>query len=318
MDAKKIVLSVISEKLISNKSLEPKFSYENLLSAFQNTKILSDVSRILVNEHSSLPKESYYKGQKIGPILKHLIDQASTIYNVSKPTVLNSADFGAPQSRKRLFLIGLLKQSDQYFSFPEGTYKCNRKKSISENQTSYRTVKDAISDLPDVDVFEHLMEDDKLERKHLKTPQSDLAKELRLEVLNAEDHSLPRVDWNPFFVSNQTRTLHAAHVLKRLSNIPEGQPDKKSHRPRLHRDKPSNTLRAGTREGKGSHTAVRPIHYEYDRVITVREGARLMGYPDWMEFHKAKWHGMRLVGNGVPSHLGAAVARSIMDLLRVK
>jgi DNA (cytosine-5)-methyltransferase 1 len=36
-----------------------------------------------------------------------------------------------------------------------------------------------------------------------------------------------------------------------------------------------------------------------------------MGYPDWMTFHPTKWHGFRLVGNGVPAQLGRAIALSI-------
>ena len=68
-------------------------------------------------------------------------------------------------------------------------------------------------------------------------------------------------------------------------------------------------------QDKGSHTAVRPIHYEHNRVITVREEARLMGYPDWTTFHESKWHGSRLVSNGAPLPLGYAIAASLRESL---
>lgn len=44
----------------------------------------------------------------------------------------------------------------------------------------------------------------------------------------------------------------------------------------------------------------RPIHYNGNRCITVREMARLHGFPDWFRFHTTKWHGARQVGNAVP------------------
>ncbi|MCW0137280.1 DNA cytosine methyltransferase [Escherichia coli] len=50
------------------------------------------------------------------------------------------------------------------------------------------------------------------------------------------------------------------------------------------------TLRAGTGSDKGSHQAVRPLHPEEGRVITVREAARLQGFLDWFVFHHTKWH----------------------------
>src|SRR3546814_19179458 len=43
--------------------------------------------------------------------------------------------------------------------------------------------------------------------------------------------------------------------------------------------------------------------------------ARLHGYPDWMRFHRTKWHGARQVGNSVPPPLARAVAGTIYEAL---
>jgi DNA (cytosine-5)-methyltransferase 1 len=48
------------------------------------------------------------------------------------------------------------------------------------------------------------------------------------------------------------------------------------------------------------------------RVITVREAARLHGYPDWFRFHATKWHGFRQIGNSVPPPLARPVASSLL------
>ena len=48
-------------------------------------------------------------------------------------------------------------------------------------------------------------------------------------------------------------------------------------------------------------------------MITVREAARLHGYPDWFRFHATKWNGFREIGSSVPIRLGRAVGSSIME-----
>ncbi len=77
----------------------------------------------------------------------------------------------------------------------------------------------------------------------------------------------------------------------------------------------SNTLRAGTDSARGAFTSPRPIHYRYDRCVTVREMARLHGFPDWFRSHVTKWHGGRQIGNLVPPPLARAVAGSVREAL---
>lgn len=80
----------------------------------------------------------------------------------------------------------------------------------------------------------------------------------------------------------------------------------------------SNTLRAGTDSARGAFTSPRPIHYAYARCITVREMARLHGFPDWFRFNATKWHGTRQIGNAVPPPLARAVATSVIKALGVR
>jgi DNA (cytosine-5)-methyltransferase 1 len=60
------------------------------------------------------------------------------------------------------------------------------------------------------------------------------------------------------------------------------------------------------------------VHPVRPRCITVREAARLHGYPDWFRFHVTKWHGFRQIGNSVPPALGRAVAASLLAADGVK
>jgi site-specific DNA-cytosine methylase len=274
----------------------------------------------ICDEYDAAPKPTMYKGRRIGPILAHLIERASGKYDVSVPTVLNAAWYGAPQSRERLFVIGIHKRFRTSFQYPDPDYSIpgSRKTANMVGSKVAPTSFEAIGDMPDIDKYPELVEGDQLPACELSQSVGDYTNRMRLRTCDSDDFSLPRPSWNPYVVDCCNRTIHTEEVLERLRNTPEGIQEETSHKPRLDRDKVSNTLRAGTREGKGSHTAVRPVHYEYHRVISVREGARLMGYPDWMTFHRTKWHGFRLVGNGVPYPLGRAVAVAVKRCLESK
>ena len=76
---------------------------------------------------------------------------------------------------------------------------------------------------------------------------------------------------------------------------------------RMHFDEPSNTIRCSfLNASKGRY-----IHPTENRVISLREGARLQGVPDEWKFCGESYPIARQIGNGVPLPLGRAVAKSI-------
>jgi DNA (cytosine-5)-methyltransferase 1 len=74
----------------------------------------------------------------------------------------------------------------------------------------------------------------------------------------------------------------------------------------------SPTIRAGTGADRGSYQSVRPIHPSEPRVITVREAARLQGFPDAFRFHPTVWHSFRMIGNSV----SPIIAHRLLSLIR--
>ena len=70
-------------------------------------------------------------------------------------------------------------------------------------------------------------------------------------------------------------------------------------------------IRAGTGADRGSYEAVRPIHPQHPRVITVRETARLQGFPDKHRFHPTLWYSFGRIGNG----LSPLIERVIWDAI---
>lgn len=114
-------------------------------------------------------------------------------------------------------------------------------------------------------------------------------------------------------IYNHEPTAHTADILERFSRLEPGRREKGSFHDRLHPDRPSYTLRAGS----GNFSPLRPVHYLYDRVITVRESARLQGFSDNFVWPDSipRLQQYRQVGNAVPPPMAEAFARSIANQL---
>ena len=305
------VAAVLANLLISkspheNEKLSRQLRHGSLL-----PKKLQVAAGKIFDDYNKARPATEYSGQKVGPLLLQLLKRAATIYDIPPPQILNSASFGTPQNRNRVFIVGFLKELNKSFVYPEPTHCSNGTPAMQHPPT----VSEAIGDLPDIDEMPHLIKSGEFSAKKLRNTASEFARRMRYDILEDGDFSLPRIRWNPYTVNCSNRTTHKKHVKARIKTLGKGEYDTVSRGTRLHPDGLSATIRAGTKGNKGAHTAVRPFHYEYNRVISVREGARLMGYPDWMTFHKTKWHGFRLLGNGVPLPLSRAVAKHIWKLL---
>lgn len=225
-------------------------------------------------------------------------------YQVQLPfRVLNAADFGVPQDRQRLFLLGARK------GLPLPTYPNN----VPRKRT---TVWEAIGDLPDVDLYGELMQSDTLDGVELGKPSS-YAKILRGVAVDKTDFSYPR-RWSRSRLTSSMRTIHTDVSQRRFLETPQGKVESVSRFLKLDPDGVCNTLRAGTGSDRGAFTSPRPIHPNLPRCITVREAARLHSYPDWFRFHVTKWHGFRQIGNSVPPILGRVVASQVVAAMNIE
>lgn len=219
-------------------------------------------------------------------------------YEILHPyKVLNAADHGVPQDRRRLFLIGARK-GEPLPVYPDPVGKVS--------------VLDAIGDLPDADDFEELLSTDSVPVQF--ETKSKYARILRGLESDPDDLSYPR-DFDRDMLSASLRTKHTELSRKRFIETEHGKTESVSRFHKLHPNGVCNTLRAGTDSARGAFTSPRPIHPYSPRVITVREAARLHSYPDWFRFHVTKWHGFRQIGNSVPPMLGRAVAGQIVQAL---
>jgi DNA (cytosine-5)-methyltransferase 1 len=176
--------------------------------------------------------------------------------------------------------------------------------------------KDALGDLPEAEHYEELTGGDAIYTEEWRQP-SEYAKELRCLARDSWHYGHKR-RWEPNYLTASARTKHTAISRRRFSDTNPGEVEPISRFFKLASGGVSNTLRAGTDSARGAFTSPRPIHYEKNRCITVREMARLHGFPDWFRFHKTKWHGARQIGNAVPPPLARALALEFMSSMGIE
>ena len=290
-------------------------------------RVLDDPRNSLVKDFVRIVGEldaSYFvfenvKGLTVGKHKKFLEELIETFeasgYSVRQEwRVLNAASYGVPQDRQRLFLMGA-KKGLSVPTYPEALTVQPGKHSDLLN-TMGPTCSDALDDLPDAETFMALHKTDETPVVGWKG-HSAYAKEMRCEGAKAWHYSYKR-QWNPELLTSSYRTEHSSISRTRYEATEPGSIEPISRFYKLSPDGVSNTLRAGTDGARGAFTSPRPIHYKHNRCVTVREMARLHGFPDWFRFNHTKWHGARQIGNAVPPPLARAVASSVVSAMGIK
>jgi DNA (cytosine-5)-methyltransferase 1 len=240
-------------------------------------------------------------------VLTSAMEPISSRFRILDPIIVTASDFGAPTKRKRVIVLGYNPMHVAPLSIQD----------FLPSEAEQVTVSDAIADLPcplSVSKAKHR----NTFGKYPVTADncSAYAKAARAlpsrQDLGAE-FALKKLEQG--FVSGLEATRHTEAVIDRFSKTDQGAVEPISRYPRLHWSGLCPTLRAGTGRDKGSYQAMRPIHPSEPRVITVREAARLQGFPDWFQFHPTKWHSFRMIGNSVSPTVSNALLSKIRQKL---
>lgn len=238
------------------------------------------------------------------PVFEAFLERVSKHYNVTLPVrVLTATDFGVPQARKRLFVLGIRNDVGNAAAYPE-----------SNAGIQVPTVWEAISDLPRVELLPELFDTDHAPYASRPRRTNVYAAFARGLVSLPHDYSHFRT-WDSSRVTGCQRVKHTDAAMRLYDATDPGGIVPGHKLPRLHPRGICPTLRAGATSERGSHTAPRPVHPSAARVITAREAARLHGYPDWFSFYPAKMHAYRQIGNSVCPPVAHAVGLSIMRAL---
>lgn len=219
-------------------------------------------------------------------------------YKVSGDVLL-AADYGVPQFRYRLFIIGT--NTGAPIRFPLATHTpetADGQQQFVELKQSYKTVRRAIYDLKEhtPKVYD---EDASPEEGEAQSagPHNHYCVEIREGNLARIATVGPGQDWRYIPV----RLLPERYFATRAC-------DQKGAYGRLQWDWPAYTITSEvTNITAGAFT-----HPDFDRVLSVREAARLQSFPDDHVFYGSVESQYRQVGNAVPPKLAEAMANSIL------
>ena len=219
--------------------------------------------------------------------------------------VLNAAEYGVPQQRKRLFFIG--NRLGLPNPFPEKTHALDAAPNNGSGDCPVLreavTVWEAIGDLPS------LMEGEGEGVTDYSRPPSDhyqtWARRGSSKVFNhvARSHRQRDLD-----------TFNSMRPGDKWKDLGQEYRDSYGYRDdifndkfkRLWKDKPSWTVTAHLHKDGYVY-----IHPTQPRTITVREAARLQSFPDKFRFMGSRTHQFKQVGNAVPPLLAKTVAEGI-------
>lgn len=218
--------------------------------------------------------------------------------------VLDSADYGVPQRRRRMFLMG--SKSTLHIAPPEKTHGPPEEAGADLTLKPYVTAGDAIG--RDLHAIPNGMASPSSDG-YVCAPETELQADLRHGSKGVRNHCA---------------TVSSDLVVSRFRHVPQGG---------NWRDIPKSLMKA---EGKyrnlgNMHSIIyrrlnpkEPsvtvtnfrkamlIHPTQDRLLSVREAARIQTFPDWYEFEGVLYSVQQQVSDAVPVKLAESVANAVL------
>lgn len=219
--------------------------------------------------------------------------------------VMNAVEYGVPQKRKRVIIVGL--KGNKKFNFPEATHGDKDSKLIP-----YVSVSEALGDLPNIcdEINDGIY--------YRVAPSTEYQKFMRLGSTVLTEHDIPTMSELDQYIIKYVKPggnymdipsdVNSARI-KRLQK--EG--GRTTCYGRLHPDNPAYTINTYfNRPNVGCN-----IHYKENRLITVREALRLQSFPDSYKLVSSSKQGKNLiVGNAVPPILSDKIAKELKKALK--
>jgi DNA (cytosine-5)-methyltransferase 1 len=234
-------------------------------------------------------------------VIKRIVERFENMgddfgYNVSYQT-LDAVNYGIPQFRERVFIVGTRKDERITWSFPE----------VNNIKLS---VKDAISDLPKI-------KQGKTINDYTEEPLNDYQRIMRAPEGLFTFHYAALHGKKINMVIKNIKQGEGRFDFNKL--IDEGIIDKeyrltsgyKNTYGRLIGKNPSTTIT----HNMSTPSSLRCIHYSQNRALTPREGARIQSFPDWFKFYGSLTEVKSQVGNAVPPLLAIALYKQVKTTL---
>lgn len=253
-----------------------------------------------IEHRVSMPEISQKYGETWIDHLKRLEQEKTSTnfglrYNVARK-LFNAADYGTPQRRERVFIVGFRSDQDVHWNFPEPTH--------SQDELLY-------SQWVSGEYWDRHMIHKKLR------PAIPEKLRNRVNIIRTRNFPDGRLPW--------------LTIRDGIQGLPDPHPDGREARGFMnHRfqagarayvghtgspiDWPSKALKAGDHGVPGGENMM-VLADGSVRYLTVRESARIQGFPDGYSFHGSWTEIMRQLGNAVPVRLAQAIASSVAQKL---
>ena len=254
--------------------------YKRILQILQpKAFVFENVVGILSMQQGKLFRQVQSEFQELGYLLKY--------------KVMDAADYGVPQHRERVILVGF--QGENNFEYPESTHGAGKQ--------PYVTLSDAIGDLP-------ILKSGQCSNVYAESPFNDFLRFVRSSNTNTvSEHCAPK---------------NGAHLIRIMEALQDGQ--SKNDLPEEIRPKsgygntyaklwwkrPSTTI---TRNF-ACPSSSRCIHPRDSRALSIREGARLQSFPDDYQFYGSDSMKRLEIGNAVPPLLSMAIAAQMLKAMQ--
>lgn len=275
---------------------------------------------------------------KVGGMYNHICEEfQSDIENQpsyilaseeKEKVLLKAIDYGVPQARERIFLVGIKKGIDAIFSYPKKTHGPGQ-------LYDYVTVRDSLMDLPQIKMGEvtdkYNFDIDSL---------SEGKRKDFLKLMHGIDIGMPYdIKYNTNTISSHKAPGHTDRMISRIKSIQPGEGMKRAYERLLSEGKqqfadsvfPKKLYAARNRRllldapsfTVTSHCLDEMLHPVLNRALTPREVARLQTFPDWYQFEGpyVKFHSdpeqdrYEQIGDAIPPLLGYVLGKEVVYTL---
>ena len=282
------------------------YLFENYLQILNHYK-----PKLFIFENVKGILNAHPKGIKIFDLIVREMGKTYKIVSDPKTILLNAADFGVPQIRERVIIIGVRKDIDVD---PKDIYLKLRKthsNDISEGLKPYITVREAITDLPKLQAGEGT----EVQKYDVQDEVSEYVKKI---------HTSGGIIYNHVARKHNDQDRERYRILSannwQLIDLQKVRPDLIHHDPKhfgnrytvQEFDKPGRTVVAHLY--KDGNLFIHPDTTQA-RTFTVREAARIQSFPDDFFFEGSRTDQYKQVGNAVPPIMAERFAEVLSEVL---
>lgn len=254
--------------------------YKRVLQIIQpKAFVFENVVGILSMDHGNLFKRIREEFEEIGYTLKY--------------QVLDAVDYGVPQHRERVILVGFKGQNP--FEYPTATH--------GEGKKPYVTLRDAIGDLP-------CLKSGQNSSQYADGANNEFLQFVRKNSQGLTEHAAPKNG------AHLIRIMEALEDGQSKDDLPEDMRPKSGYGntyAKLWWEKPSTTI---TRNF-ACPSSSRCIHPRDSRAMSIREGARLQSFPDDYQFYGSDGTKRLEIGNAVPPLLSQTIANQMLKAMKL-